>query len=196
MGIRTCAMLLLIGVFSSSVSLAEEGGLGCPAKEFQEIREYVMLRESFVESLYGARIEEGCVALAELLNAFRPARWLACTTNDELHTVIQGDQQQLIPTLIEKFTPHCGPPCMEEDLARRQRFIVKLRELRNAILVSEPDFPCTEGLDLLELFSPYREFKCLSGDGTIHDMGARLFELSGVVLKNCRAEYNARQQGR
>ena len=188
--------VLLASLFSSTIIYAEEGGLGCPAKEFQEIRAYVALRESFVDSLYGARIEEGCIALSDLLNAFRPARWLACTTNEELRTVIQGDQQRLIPTLIEQFTPHCGPPCTEEDGARHQRYIAGLEDLQLAARLSDPDFPCSEGLDLMELFSPYHGQKCFWTDGRVYDMSKDVFTLSDMVLKHCQDEYRIRQQGR
>lgn len=98
------------------------------------------------------------------------------------------------PNSIERFTPYCGPPCTEEDGARHQRYIDGLKKLQLVARLAAPDFPCQQGLDLMELFSPYHERKCFWTSGAVYDMGKLVFDLSDMVLKHCPDEYKARQQ--
>ena len=181
---------VLIGMSSSLYSVTVEARMGCPEKEFNEIRDYIMAREAF--SAPGKGMEASCARGWDMIELFHPERW-TCVTNDELRKVIQGDQAR-IALAAESLPLVCGQRCTVEDYTRHQRFTAGLEELRISIRLSDPNF-CAEGLDLMELFRPYRQKKCTThGSGKIYDMGVLVGGLSDVLVKYCPEEFKARRK--
>lgn len=183
---------LSVFLWGLGINLAE-AQMGCPKKEFQEIQWYLAARGAYGSGEgSGRELGTECSEGWNLIEMFHPQSWLHCLTDEELRALIQAEQAPMT-TLLQSLPPLCGSRCTVEDYEMYERWIAKLDELKTLTLLSQPDFPCTEGLDLMELFSPYKAMKCTHRSG-FYDIGKSVRALSTLVLEHCGDEFRARHQ--